>query len=82
MITLETIGTFTWSFHHRFHIETDQGNYEWSDPDYPGGDNTIHPCQPYNVWCNLLNIPFGRDKGTHRIRDYCGNNVSIFDNTL
>lgn len=78
MLTLDSVGTFTWGWNDKFHIETDSGNYEWSDPSY-NGDNTIKPTVPYLKWCELRNIPFGRDKGTHRIRDYCGDKVVIVE---
>lgn len=78
-ITLDTIGKFTFSFHHRFHIETENGNFEWSNPDYPDGDNTIQPCGDYNQWCKEIGIAFGRSKGTHSIRKYCGENVKFLN---
>ena len=80
MLSLDTIGLFTWSFHHRFHIETHEGNFEWSDPQYPGGNNTIRPCESYEIWRDSLNIPYGREKGVHTIRDYCGPDVIFLSN--
>lgn len=78
MLTLDTVGHFTWDFGQRFHIETVDGNYEWSDPDY-NGDNTIRPAPPYPQWLDKQNIEFGRDKGRHTIRDYCGPDVKIME---
>lgn len=75
-LTLDTIGGFTWDFGQKFHIETDVGNFEWSDPDY-GGDNSIKPTVPYKDWLRKSHIPFGRCKGEHRIRDYCGEDVRL-----
>lgn len=77
MITKEElinlVGHFTFSFHYRFFIETNKGNFEWHDPNYPGGDNTIRPFNgTYKEWCQKINIPFGRDKGQHFVKDYCG----------
>ena len=71
MINLDTIGTFTWNFGQEFFIETAEGNYIWNDPDY-SGDNTIRKFNgTYDEWCKKTNIPYGRDKGVHRIGDYC-----------
>ena len=77
MISLDTVGNFTWSFGNKFHIETPDGNYEWSDPGYLGGDNTIKPSVPYDEWLVKMDLPFGRDKGTHIIRYYCGKDVKF-----
>lgn len=78
MITLDTVGKFTWSFGQTFHIETKHGCYEWSDPDY-GGNNTIKPTGTYAEWLDVNNIPYGRAKGTHSIRGYCGPDVKILE---
>jgi hypothetical protein len=75
-LTLETVGKFRWGFGHKHHIETDIGNFEWSDPDH-GGDNTIKPTVPYEEWCRLQKIDAGRDKGIRQIHDYCGFNVKL-----
>lgn len=65
------VGTFTWSFGELFFIETEAGNFVWSDPEY-GGDNTIVPFKgDYNKWAREMSIPFGRDKGKHIISEYC-----------
>jgi len=75
VISLETIGTFTWSFGQTFFIETNEGNYVWSDPDY-GGDNTISLFNGnYYDWIEHIGIPFGRDKGSRFIGEYCGNEL-------
>lgn len=72
---LELIGDFTWSFGNQFFIETPNGNFVWSDPDY-GGNNILKSFNSnYEDWCKSLNIPYGRDKGRHKIRDYCGENI-------
>jgi len=77
MLTLNTIGEFTWSFSDKFFIETDVGNFVWSDPDYQG-DNTIVLFRgSYKDWCREIGIPFGRDKGKHTIEGYCGKDVII-----
>ena len=78
MITLNTIASFTWGFGNKFFLETREGNFVWSDPDYPGGDNTIVKFNgTYKGWCKSQGIPFGRDKGQHRIQDYCGELVIL-----
>lgn len=76
LLTLDDVADFTWGFGSTFHLDTTKGSFEWSDPEY-GGDNTIRPCPHYNQWCERQGIEFGRDKGTHIIRDYCGADVTI-----
>lgn len=76
MLTLDTIATFTWNYGNRFLLETAEGNFVWSDPGYPGGDNTLEDFEgDYNLWIKEQDIPFGRDKGDHSIRKYCGEGV-------
>lgn len=76
-LTLDDIGSFTWSFHDKFFIETSKGNFVWSDPEYQG-DNTIKSFDgSLESWCRAEGIPYGRDKGTHTIRGYCGEEVKI-----
>ena len=76
MLTLDTYGRFNWNYGKEWHIETDVGNYEWSDPDV-GGDNTIRPCKPLKEWTEKLGLPYARAKGSHPIRKLCGDNVNI-----
>lgn len=72
---LESDGNFTWSFSDEFFIKTKIGNYVWKDPRY-GGDNTIRFFKgTYMKWCKRNVIPFGRDKGTHIIKEYCGSEI-------
>lgn len=73
MITQNTVAEFTWNFGSNFLLETQYGNFVWSDPDY-GGDNTIRPYagNPINFTQNGLS---GRYKGRHIIRNYCGDKV-------
>ncbi len=80
MNILDLYGHFTWSFRSQFFIETTIGNFIWNDPDY-GGNNTIIPYSgSYKDWCINLNIPYGRDKGQHIIKEYCGNELTILEN--
>ena len=77
MINLDTVADFTWGFGCHFFLETEDGNFIWSDPEYQG-DNTIKQFNgDYKEWCSKSNIPFGRDKGSHTIRGYCGENVKF-----
>ncbi len=76
-MNLNTIASFTWSFNHSFFVETNEGNFVWSDPEY-GGDNTIRKFNgDYKKWCKKEKIPFGRDKGMHTIGEYCGHDVKF-----
>jgi len=70
---LELEGDFTWDFGCHFFIETNKGNFIWSDPDY-NGDNTIVPFDGnYNDW--LPRGMYGRSKGLHKIGSYCGTDI-------
>ena len=78
MLTINDIAHFTWFWEKEFHLDCgSKGCYIWSNPDYPGGDNTIVPCGTYQEELKNYNIPYGRDKGEHRIGDYCGSGVKI-----
>jgi hypothetical protein len=77
-IDLDTIASFTWFWGDKFFLETEHGNYIWSNPDYPGGDNTIRSYGAnYKYYCKETGVLFARDKGKHRIRDYCGDQVQF-----
>ena len=66
------VGEFTWCFGQQFFIETVQGNFTWNDPEYDG-DGVIKPFNgSYKDWLKKMDIPFGRGKGKHIIKDYCG----------
>jgi len=67
---LSQAGKFTWSFGVEFFVETEEGNYIWSDPDYGGNGNIYKYYGNYYMWCEDLSIPFGRDKGRHTIGAY------------
>ncbi len=72
---LSLVGDFTWFWGQTFFIETSEGNFIWSDPDY-NGDNTIRSTnESLEQYCKNSNVPCGRDKGTHVIENYCGKNV-------
>ncbi len=75
MITLETVAEFLWCWDHIFFLETSEGNFIWSDPNY-GGDNTIKPFNgTLNEYQEERDIGFVRQKGFHRIKEYCGEEV-------
>jgi hypothetical protein len=71
---LDREGDFTWDFGQNFFIETSIGNFIWSDPDY-NGDNTIKPFK--GTIQEYFEPSYGRDKGKHIIRNYCGDDVKI-----
>jgi hypothetical protein len=74
---LNSVGEFTWDFGCQFFVETQLGNYVWSDPDY-NGDNTLKRFNGnYPQWCKQRGIPYGRDKGRHVVKNYCSDNVII-----
>lgn len=79
-INLDTVCDFTWMWNDRFHLEAEDGKaFIWSDPDY-GGDNTIRPHRmTQQDYAKTKPQPWGRDKGKHRIRDYCGEDVRILE---
>ena len=71
---------FIWGWGDEFFLETDVGNFIWSDPDYRG-DNTIRPTsQSYGQWIDPHNNgSFGRAKGVHNVRAYCGEDIILTD---
>lgn len=71
---LELVGDFTWDFGHEFFIETNDGNFIWSDPEY-GGNNTIRSTK--KSIRQHFGKSHGRDKGKHYIKDYCGSEVKF-----
>jgi len=74
----KSVGTFTWFWSHLFFVETEYGNFLWSDPDYNGDDSfTIYDGQ-YDDYCRRSgNTIFGRDKGKHIVEEYCGPDIWI-----
>lgn len=63
------VGDFTWDFEQSFFIETNEGNFVWSDPDYGGSGEIVEYKGSYNEW---IGGGFGRSKGRHFIGSYCG----------
>lgn len=67
-------GRFTWDFGQLFFIETEVGNFVWSDPGY-GGDNTIRCVKDSDNIAEFFGNAFVKYRGRHRIIDYCGKDV-------
>lgn len=79
-LTTGDIADFTWFWGNEFFLETNKGNFVWSDPDYTGGDNTIRPFKgSLQDYCRHCNVDYGRSKGKHFIGSYCGEDVKILD---
>lgn len=77
MLTVDDLATFSWGFSDKFFLETDKGNFIWSDPDY-NGDNTIRPYKgTLEDFLKEEDISYCRDKGSHIIKEYCGDDVTI-----
>jgi hypothetical protein len=68
----DLVGDFSWDYGCTFFIETEKGNFVWSDPEY-GGNNEIKAFDgSFKCALRKWHLPCMRDKGTHRIKDYCG----------
>lgn len=79
---LDTIAEFSWDFHQTFFVETEYGNFIWSDPSY-GGDNTLRGFNgTHTMWLNEINLDCSRCKGNHRLGRYCGSDVDIVPHPL
>jgi len=75
-LTLLHAGNFEWLFNHWFIIDVPSvGLFAWSNPKYPGGDNTIRPIDSRGKFLKETGTPFTRDKGYYTILDYCGEDV-------
>ena len=74
---LDLEGDFTWCWGMHFFVEMNSGNFVWSDPDY-GGDNTLTKfVGTYQEFIKQCDVPYGRSKGNHIIRNYCGPDVKV-----
>ena len=79
---------FTWYFDHQYFIspvDTDlkenidyKYNYVWSDADYKNGDDTIRLY--YGTMKDFFGNSYGRDKGRHIVREYCGTKTKFVPN--
>lgn len=76
---IDSRAEFTWNFGSEFYVATEMGrNFIWSDPNYQGDNSLIETTLSYAEWIDPQNQGlFGRDKGVHRIRDYCGLGVTV-----
>lgn len=75
---LNEVGRFTWFWNYKFFVEMNCGNFIWNDPDYPGGDNTFTKTNmTFKEFVKSQNVSYGRDKGKHIIKDYCGENIIL-----
>jgi hypothetical protein len=75
---INMVGDFTYMFGMHFFIETEVGNFVWSDPDYQG-DNTMTLFKgTYKDYCKQDSMGgFGRCKGKHLIGRYCGEDFTV-----
>lgn len=74
---LDLSADFTWMWDQHFFVETEGCNYVWSDPRYDG-DNTLRLYYGSLAdYCKEQGIDFGRCKGNHVIRRYCGDDVKV-----
>lgn len=73
------VGDFTCMFGCEWFIETSEGNFIWSDPEYHG-NNTICPfLGTYKDYLKSGDIPYGRDKGKHILKDYINPEPTFID---
>jgi hypothetical protein len=76
-LTINDIAEFSWAWNNEFFLQTNKGNFIWSDPDY-NGDNTIKRFNGnLRDFIKSRNIPYVRSKGNHFIDAYCGSEVKI-----
>jgi hypothetical protein len=74
---LDLEGEFTWLWSEVFFIETKKGNFIWLSPEY-NGDHTITRTEmTYRDYLLYIDVPYGRSKGKHIIRQYCGDDVEV-----
>jgi hypothetical protein len=72
---LTCTGEFTWNFGQEFFVETEEGNFIWSDPDYDGDNTFRYTEKTYQEW--IGEGSYGRSKGNHIIREYCGDEIVV-----
>ena len=77
---LEEIGKFTWFYNHKFFVETKLGDFIWSDPEYPEGDNTFTPyLGGINQFLKEQGVSVAKYKGEHQIKIYCGTEIKLIE---
>lgn len=74
---LNTRAEFISSFGLEWFVVTHYGNYIWSDVDYGGDNSMIKTNETREQWLRRNKIPYGRSKGKHVIRKYCGEKIAI-----
>lgn len=74
---LNCVGEFTWTYGMSFFVETKYGNFEWKDPSYQGDNSFTLFNGNFKTFLKDSNMPYGRCKGKHVIKDYCGENINI-----
>lgn len=75
---MNLMGEFTWNFGQQFFIETAQGNFIWSDPDY-NGDNTIRKYHG-TIHDFFPGDSYSRE-GKHVIGKYCDPMFTLVDDS-
>lgn len=70
-------GQFTWLWNDKFFIETPTGCYIWSDPQYNGNNTLMEYKGTYADFLAEVKVDYGRDKGVHLIKNYCGEAVRL-----
>lgn len=74
---LDTMGSFTWMFGRDWFIETQYGNFHWSDPKY-NGDNSFKLFNgTSDEFYRHLGVPHGVAKGRHLVRKMCGDGITM-----
>ncbi len=73
---LNLYGEFTWDFGCHFFIETEIGNFVWSDPTYNGDNTMVKFSGTLNEWLDDPKL-FGRSKGIRPIGGYCGDEFVV-----
>lgn len=72
------IALFTQSWNHQFFVETKYGNFIYSDPNYPNGNNTLTlyngSFQDFLKEKKLLTV---RTKGEFLIKEFCNPLVKV-----
>lgn len=71
---LTCLAEFTWDFGNKFFVETELGNFVWSDPSYQGDNSFTQTAMSFDEW---INGSFGRSKGHHLVERYCGDQIKI-----
>jgi hypothetical protein len=80
MLTIDDVAEFCWVWNHEFFLRTDKGNFVWSHPEYPNGNNTIVMFEgTLDDFCKSRQIDFVRCEGVHVISHYCGADVTIVE---